>query len=69
MQEDDKDRTRGRTRKYPRQLTIRVSEDMYQAIIAEAEREGLDPADIVRRALRRGMGTTGTDSATTPASS
>ncbi len=56
MQEDDKDRARGRTKKYPRQLTIRVSEEMYQGIIAEAEHEGLDPADIVRRALRRGMG-------------
>lgn len=56
MHEEDKDRGRGRTRKYPRQLTIRVSEEMYQAIIAEAERDGLDPADIVRRALRRGMG-------------
>lgn len=56
MQEDDKDRARGRVKKYPRQLTIRISEEMYQAINAEAEREGLDPADIVRRALRRGMG-------------
>ncbi len=59
MQEDDRDRARGRVKKYPRQLTIRISEEMYQAINAEAEREGLDPADIVRRALRRGMSTDG----------
>ena len=49
------ERTRGRAKKYPRQLTIRVSEEMYQTIVDQAEREGLDPADIVRRALRRGL--------------
>jgi len=64
VQEDDKGSARGRAKKYPRQLTIRISEEMYQAINAEAEREGLDPADIVRRALRRGMGP---DAAATPA--
>jgi len=47
---------RGARKKYgERQLTVRITKDMDDILRDQARAEGLDMADVVRRALTRGL--------------
>ncbi len=41
-----------RRKRYTRQIPIRMTEEMYQALVARAQRDSLDLADVIRQALR-----------------
>ena len=47
---------RGARKRYgSRQLTVRITEDMDDTLRDQARAEGLDVADVARRALARGL--------------
>ncbi len=45
----------GRKKYGERQLTVRITKDMDDTLRDQARAEGLDMADVVRRALTRGL--------------